>query len=227
LLYDSDLIADPELVESHVAFSLQDPNKLVCGRVKPYLPAYSTYIERIASPDDGLDRGEEEGPLAFYNCLGGHMLFSKKLYTQIGPFDPELKGFEDIDFAYRATLLRIPIIYNPRAISYHNHPRTLAERIEQARTYNRMLSIIFKRYPEIKGKLPLLSRYETIHWGQDDGRQIMNKLTTQFFGLSSIQCISTFTLKLLGHYQYLPRLVRFLYWRVLIGNWYRGYRDGL
>ena len=227
LLLDADLIADPGLLEAHIAFSQQHLHVLSCGRVKPYPPVYSTYIERIANPDGGLDRGEEEGTLAFYNSLGGHMLFSKELFSRVGFFNPELKGFEDIDFAYRATLLEIPIIYNPKAVSYHNHPRSLAERFEQARLYNRMLPVLFERYPELKGNLPLLSQYETILWRKDHGKQIWNKLTTRFFGLSSTQSLSTAILKILNHYQCLPRLVRSLYWRLLIGNWYCGYRDGL
>lgn len=227
LLLDADLIADPGLLEAHISFCQKHPQTVICGRVKPYPPAYSSYIERIANPDIGLDRGEDECTLAFYDSVGGHMLFSKEAFADIGPFDPKLKGFEDVDFAYRAILLGIPILNNPKAISYHNHPRTFTERFKQARTYNRMLPILFDRYPELKGKLPLLSNNELIHWRQDNGRQIMNKLITRVFASHMTQSIATVTLKLMDRYRCLPRLVRFLYWKLLIGNWYIGYRDGL
>jgi glycosyltransferase involved in cell wall biosynthesis len=226
LLLDADLIADRRLVEAHLALHQSRQEALLCGRVLPYPPAYSSYVEMIADPEAGLDRGEQADFLPFYQGFGGHMAFSKEVYRHIGPFDPALKGFEDIDFAYRADRLGYLICNNTLAISYHNHPRTLKERYEQARAYNRMLPVLFERYPELKGQIPLLQDYEPIHWGKDRGKRLINKLRVRVFGLSPVQRTAQAVLIFLNQKCRFPRMVRFLYWQLLIGNWYLGFRDG-
>lgn len=226
LLLDADLIANSQLVEAHLALHESRPEALLCGRVLPYLPAYTSYVERIANPEGGLERGDEDRVLPFYQGFGGHIGFTQNAYTQIGPFDPKLIGFEDIDFAYRASQLNYPILYNSRAIGYHNHPRTLQERLSQARGYNRMLPVMFARYPELKGQIPLLQDYEPIHWRRDWRNGLVRKLRIRTFGLSPVQGIALSILSLLDRRCQFPRLVRFLFWSLYLGNSYLGFRNG-
>ncbi len=230
LLLDADLVTDPHLVTTHLAAAQQHPDALIRGRVLPYPPAYDSFTERAANPEAGLDRGEAPGPMPFYQALGGHMSFSKAAFARIGPFDPQLKGFEDTEFAFRAGQLGILLYNHPEAISYHNHPRTLRQRFEQARSYNRMLPVMFERFPELRGTVPLLQDYEPLRWGQDGPARLLSKLSVRFYGLPIYQTAAYAALRALNQVQIMPgittRLARFIFWRALIGNWYLGFRAG-
>jgi GT2 family glycosyltransferase len=227
LFLDADLLADPGLVQAHVACHAASPGALVCGRVLPYPPAYTSFIDQAANPDMGLDRGDAEGPLPFYQAFGGHLSLTTDTFRRVGPFDPQLKGFEDIEFAYRAKRLGFPIVNCPRAISYHNHPRTLRERCARARAYIRMVPFSLNRYPELKGTIPLIRDLEPIRWREDSGTQLLKKLRVRVFGFVLVRWSFFLTLILLDRLRLLPRLVKILYWRLLLGNWYLGFREGL
>ncbi len=226
LLLDADLLADENLVDAHLARHAAAPEALLCGRVLPYLPAYTGFVDHIANPEAGLDRGTGNEPFAFYQAFGGHLAFSKAVFAHVGPFDPLLKGFEDIEFAYRASQLGYAILNNARAVSYHNHPRSPKERFEQARSYNRMLPIVFERYPELKGQIPGLSDFEPVNWRMDRGKRLINKLRVRVFSLPAVQSGAQAVLFSLDRSCRAPRLVRFLFWQLLIGNGYLGFREG-
>jgi len=227
LLLDADLIVDPKVVAAHVELLSAHPGILSCGRVLPYRPAYRTFIEQIANPDAGLDRGDTAEDLPFYQGFGGHISFSKETFSRIGSFDTQLKGFEDIDFAYRAIQTGCSILNNKKAVSYHNHPRTLEERLAQARAYNRMLPILLDRYPEISKKVPIFKDLEPIQWQADNMSELIEKFKIRVFGIPAVRWLSFSILALLERYRRMPFLVRGLYWRLLIGSWYLGFRDGM
>jgi GT2 family glycosyltransferase len=187
LLLDADLIADPGLVEAHLVNHMQYPQSLACGQVKPYPPAYDTYVEEIAGPDDGLDRGSSGEYLPFYQGFGGHLSFSKTAFSRIGPFDPQLIGYEDIDFAYRADRLGYKLVNCTAAISYHNHRRSLQERYAQARLYNRMLPVLLDRYPELKGWIPIFRDFEPINLRMDNPRQILDKISIRAMAAAPVR----------------------------------------
>jgi GT2 family glycosyltransferase len=226
LLLDADLIADPGLVEAHLSGLNRYPRALLCGRVLPYPPAYATFTEQVADPEAGLDRGEAEEEMPFYQGLGGHMAFLKEIFHRTGLFDPQLKGFEDIEFIYRAGRLGYPLRNNPAAVSYHNHPRSLDERFTQARAYNRMLPLVFERFPELKGAVPLLQDFEPLRLGRDDLGLVLRKLEARLYALPRIQMAARAALFRLDQTRQLPRLARFLFWRLQIANWYIGFHEG-
>jgi glycosyltransferase involved in cell wall biosynthesis len=226
LILDADLIADPHLLESHYTCHLQNPDALLCGRVKPYYPAYLTYIEEVANPDAGLDRGVKTQDLPFYQGFGGHMVLTKEAFQVIGLFDPNMIGYEDIDFAHRAIQCGYRIVNNAQAISYHNHPRTINERLAQARLYNRMLPVFLERYPQHKGKIIIFQDLEPIHIYRDSPARLIKKLLVRLYSLPLVQKIFLSVLMILGRKRKMSRLVRFLFWRLLVGNWYLGYKDG-
>jgi GT2 family glycosyltransferase len=226
LLLDADLIADPGLVEAHLACHARYPQSLACGQVMSYPPVYDSYVEEIANPDDGLERRGAGEFLPFYQGFGGHLSYSKTAFAHIEPFDPGLIGYEDIDFAYRADRLGYKLVNCTEAISYHNHRRTLAERYAQARRYNRMLPILMQRYPEMKGWIPIFRDFEPIDLRHDRPRQILDKLRVRAMGFAPVRQPSLWLLSLLDRHRRMPWLVRGLYWQLLNGSWYLGFRDG-
>ena len=227
LFLDADIVVDPELVNIHLECEKKFPNSLICGRLLPYACANITYLDKIIEPDSGLDRGNIEGKLPFYQAFSGNMSLSKDLFFKIGLFDKDFVSFEDVEFGYRASKLGIKIINCPQAIGYHNHSRTLQERCEQARRYNRMIPLLFKKHPELAGTIPMIRDFEAIDWQKENPKQLLNKFRARLYGLSVFRWSAMFILNFINRHQVFPWLGKILYWRLIIGNWYRGFQDGI
>lgn len=226
ILLDADLVPDPGLVAAHVTLHAAHDRALGCGQVLPYAPAYTSFIDRAARPEAGLDRGDREGPLPFYEAFGGHLSLTRTVFREVGPFDPGLRGYEDIDFAYRAHRLGITVFNCPAAIGYHNHPRTLRERCAQARTYERMVPALLACYPELRGQLPFARDFEALDWRRDGAGNLYRKLRIRLLATALVQRGFFEMLSVLDRYQSAPRLAKILYWRLIAGSHYTGYREG-
>ena len=227
LLLDADMLADPGLVAAHLVCHASHPDALAYGRVKPYPIAYTSFVDQVADPDAFLDRGTEDKLLPFYQGFSNHQSFSKSTFTHVGLFDPLLRAYEDIDFAYRASQMGFTILNCPDAISYHNHPRTLRERYTTARTYNRMLPVLLDRYPELRNRLPPFLDFEPIDWREDRFDRLISKLRVRAFSTATLRGVSLRSLNILNHFRVMPYLVRGLYWQLLIGSKYLGFKDGM
>lgn len=226
ILLDADLVPEPGLVAGHAALHAANDHALGCGQVLPYAPAYTSFIDRAARPEAGLDRGDREGPLPFYEGFGGHLSLTPAVFDAVGPFDPALRGYEDIDFAYRAQRQGVAIRNCPAAIAYHNHPRTLRERCAQARAYERMVPSLLARYPELRGQLPFARDFEAIDWRHDSAHGLYRKLRVRLLASGAVQRGFFELLSLLDHHQRGPRLTKILYWRLIAGSHYVGFREG-
>jgi GT2 family glycosyltransferase len=226
ILLDADLVPDPGLIAAHVTLHAASSPVLGCGRVLPYEPANNSFIDRSARPEAGLDRGDRGGTLRFWDAFGGHLSMSAESFRRNGPFDPLLKGYEDIDFAYRAERLSIAILSCPEAIAYHNHARTLEERCVQARVYERMVPVLLGRYPELKGKLPFALDFEDIDFGRDGAFRVYRKLRVRLLAAAPVRAAFYSALLFLEHRERFPRLAKSLYWRLMQANHYVGFREG-
>jgi GT2 family glycosyltransferase len=226
LLLDCDMVADSELLASHLACQAARPGSLVCGRVLPYPPAYRSFIDRAANPEAGLDRGEGRGDLPFYQAISGNLSAETACLRQLGLFDVSLRAFEDVDLGYRAHRAGIRIVNCGSALSYHNHARSLDERLAQAHAYNRVWPVLLRRYPELRGKVPGLRDYEPINWRADRGERLRGKLGARLYGSGPARLVLREVLGLLDRAEALPRVAKVLYWRLMVGTWYAGVRDG-
>lgn len=226
LFLDADIIPAPDLAAAQAACQEANPGALTCGRILPYRPAYTSFVERAANPDGTLDRGDTPGPLPFYEAFSGHLSLAVDTFQRVGPFDPDLKGYEDVDFAYRAHRLGYAIVSCPMAIGYHNHPRTLEQRLAQARAYNRLLPVLMERYPEIRGAIPWQCVNEPIDWQRDSRPQVLAKIGTHFLAFPLVRGAFRQVLMLLDRFEWSPRLAKALYWRLWRASWYLGFREG-
>lgn len=226
LFLDADLVSDSRLLESHVEKHRTHRNALVCGRVLPYAPARTSYIDRVVDPDSWLDRGVKSAELVFYDVLGGHLSLSAETFRAVGPFDPSLRGFEDVEFAYRAAQIGFPLLYCPDAVAYHNHARSLRQRCEQAQSYERMVPVLLHRYPDLRCSVPTLRDFDSIEVRRDSVSALRRKIAIRILGLDVVRVSLYASLTALNRMEILPRLVRALYARLIKGSWYAGYRQG-
>jgi cellulose synthase/poly-beta-1,6-N-acetylglucosamine synthase-like glycosyltransferase len=76
--------------------------------------------------------------------------FRKEVFLAVGGFDPSFPqaNNEDVDLSYRLAQKGYTMVYNPKAIIYHQHPKTLSNylRIKFWRGYWRLM--VYQRYPK-------------------------------------------------------------------------------
>jgi len=72
----------------------------------------------------------------------------------------------------------------------------------------------------------MIRDFEPVAWWRDDLKTLARKNRIRFYSLPIIQAALLGILQIFGRLRIVPRLVRFVYWRLLIGNWYLGYRAG-
>ena len=227
ILLDADILAHPGLVQAHADLHGRPPGFILgCGRLLPYLPAYTTFIEQVANPDACLDRGPEPGKFPFWFAFGGHLYFHVEAFRQVGPFKPELKGAEDIEFAYRAAQAGVEVENCPQAIGYHNHPRSLAERCRRAFGYWSMIPAFLDMHPELRGTIPGIAELEPWQPGRDDLGLWRSKTRAAFWSLRPLRLALYAYLLWAEKERALPRLAKFSYYRLILGQMRAGATQG-
>lgn len=116
---DDDCLAASDWLEKMTFYLRRDPHSIVTGRVEPAgdgLPP--TVVMDDASQIIRKPSLRITSPLST-----GNMGVSTALARQIGAFDENLFTAEDIDWAYRALRMGIPIFYAPDVIVRHYHWR--------------------------------------------------------------------------------------------------------
>lgn len=226
ILLDADIVADHQLVEAHYQLHQSNHSCLGCGAILPYLPAYQSFIDHVSNPEAGLNRDPNRDEYPFYWAFGGHLSFTKDTFNSVGAFKPELKGFEDIEFAYRAVRNGCIIINCEKAVGYHNHPRSLNERSIQAFTYSQMMPVLLNMHPELKGKIPGILEFEDINFKKDSALIIKKKVNSLFWSAPVNLYFLNLLLHFLDRYRILPRFTKAAYYRLILGKSRTGYKQG-
>ncbi len=130
LFTDNDTIPTPALVSEHLAWHEREPEPEVgvLGHVRwaPELQVtvFMKWLEHGVQFDYPAIQGTEAGWGRFYSANAS---IKRELAERIGGFD-ELRlpfGYEDLDFAYRASELGFRLLYNRGAVADHLRPMTL------------------------------------------------------------------------------------------------------
>lgn len=113
MFLDDDAIPDTDLVRSH--HSAYEDHDIVAlrGTVKPK-------TNRIYNLLPGhYDLGESVWP---YVLLSGHCSIKSKVLQEVGGFNPQLFGGEDLELSFRIVeRYGDKIIYDPGALIYHDY----------------------------------------------------------------------------------------------------------
>lgn len=124
LFTDADIIAEPDLLERHVAFYGEHPGCAVVGceiqvdSLEEYEDVRSGKRERRTLHKDSKER------LFWLYFLTGNALVPREKLLEVGIFDENFIGYghEDLELGYRLEKNGVPILYNPKAVNYHWHP---------------------------------------------------------------------------------------------------------
>ncbi len=153
---DSDVVLDKNWLSEHLK-RMKDDKKGKIGILASKLLFTKTGKTNSAGggirfPGVGYDIGSGKNPDNFnseyevgYACSAA-MLMRRKMIDKIGMFDETyFYGHEDTDLGWRARLFGYMVVYNPKAIAYHDvnqTVRTMGESVIFYGTKNRIRSMI-------------------------------------------------------------------------------------
>jgi GT2 family glycosyltransferase len=58
---------------------------------------------------------------------GGNMAFRRSVFSRVGGFDADLRSAEDTEIFFRIIRAGFELVYEPKAVVFHRHPRTYKE----------------------------------------------------------------------------------------------------
>jgi len=230
LFLDSDVSAEPGLLQEHLACHNRNSRALVVGRTRPMILSQPDSFWRIMAEDlYGFDFGEQEQEIEFRHLISRNLSLTKASFMEVGGFDETFpkSGFEDTEFAYRAAKQGYRVIYSPSAAGVHQHHGTLRQTGEHFYSYQISAALLMQRQPAMKGMLPHLRDKEPIQLGQDDLRLLLRKLARRALSASVLNKGLPPIVRACENHYPAPSLLRFLYWQVLGSYMYLGYRDGI
>jgi glycosyltransferase involved in cell wall biosynthesis len=83
------------------------------------------------------------------DCAASHSAgFRRKVFLDMGGFSPSLLMNEDVDLSYRISHKGGKIIFNPGAIVYHQHPKTIRKYFITKFWRGYWRAIVYLRYPK-------------------------------------------------------------------------------
>jgi GT2 family glycosyltransferase len=163
LFLDDDMIAAPGLLQAHVDHHAKAPGTIVIGAVPvdPSSPVsfltagLAAWAERR---DARLSAPGASVPVE--DVLTGQISVARVTFEALGGFDPRFTaggayGGEDVDLGWRARRQGIPIVYEPRAVSYQVYDKTFAALRRDVRSAGAADVRMARLHPEIVPSLLL------------------------------------------------------------------------
>jgi len=235
LFLDADIIAHAELLAEHLRTHDAHHRALVAGLRKPWPEARTSLVSRVLDLDSNVKNLSPEADksgvirINFDQAFTANLSIRKTHFNELAGLDESFpgSGWEDVEFAYRAFQSGFELLCNTKAIGYHNHPVTLPQLCRQARHYQSSAALVFQKHPELRGTVAYLRDKEPIRWGQDPWPLVARKLTRQFLALPPVLSLMQSLTALLERWWPSPRLLEFLYWKILGCYQLMGLRAGL
>ena len=139
---DADCWASPKWLRTGVQRLIGDNYDRVAGRVEFVLSSYPNVYEIFDSAlnfrqDDFVSKGW---------CGTGNLFVPRRLFREIGVFDPELISHEDSEFGIRATRADKSLGYAPDAVVYHRARTSLMSLVRKWIRTEYGAAQVYRRY---------------------------------------------------------------------------------
>ena len=127
---DNDTIPQPRLLAEHLEWHARNPREetAILGLVRWAPELEITPFMRWLDTGIQFDYANmSEGDVGWGRFCGANVSLKKSFIERVGDFDQEHfpYGYEDTDWAYRASKLGFQVLYNPRAVVDHLREMTL------------------------------------------------------------------------------------------------------
>lgn len=110
---------------------------------------YSAWGTAFPRGRDELDIGKYDKTEAVFAASGGASLYRAKMLREVGLFDEDFFAYyEDVDLSFRARLQGWEILYQPKAVVYHEVGAT-SSKVHDFGTYHGLKNIFFLSYKNL------------------------------------------------------------------------------
>jgi glycosyltransferase involved in cell wall biosynthesis len=150
LFNDSDIIADPGLIEAHAIHHRAERNIAVVGW-EVQVDSIDDYNQQVAHPEV---RGSLHPPsrkkLSWLYFLTGNASVRREDLLAVGAFDESFTGYghEDLELGYRLEKSGITILYEPAAVNYHCQDVPHEGQVEKMKLAGRSTVRFYRKHPD-------------------------------------------------------------------------------
>ena len=150
LFNDSDIIADPNLLEAHLQHHRAQTGVAVVGW-EVQVNSLEDYEHKRIHPDErGFLHPPARKQLSWLYFLTGNASVRRDDLLRAGSFDEAFTGYghEDLELGYRLKKGGITILYEPRAINYHCQDVPHADQVEKMKLAGRSTVRFYRKHPD-------------------------------------------------------------------------------
>jgi GT2 family glycosyltransferase len=150
LFNDSDIIADPGLLEAHLRHHREQRKIAVVGW-EVQVTSLEDYEYKRERPDE---RGSLHPPsrkkLSWLYFLTGNASVRRDDLLAVGCFDESFTGYghEDLELGYRLQKAGLTILYEPRAVNYHCQDVPHEDQVEKMKLAGRSTVRFYRKHPD-------------------------------------------------------------------------------
>lgn len=152
LITDADMIADKQLLQTHVNAHKEskEPSIFEGKTFNLKTLEWPTEEKNMYSYIKNPPRNKKK--IGWWYCLTGNLSLSKQIFESEGGFSRELNGYgyEDLELGYRFNKKRIPLRFLSNAINYHYHIVDNDEKLKIKEKAGKSGRIFIKLHPELK-----------------------------------------------------------------------------
>lgn len=156
LFNDSDIIASPDLLERHLARHERSQCAIVGLEVQ--VRSYEEYLAKSKVPParDSLHPPNRKR-LSWLYFLTGNASVAKRDLDAVGGFDESFTGYghEDLELGYRLEASGVPIVYEPKAVSFHLQDVGFEDQKSKMELAGRSTVRFYRKHPAFVVKLRL------------------------------------------------------------------------
>jgi GT2 family glycosyltransferase len=157
LFNDSDIIADPRLLEEHLRHHREQRNIAVVGW-EVQVRSFEDYEYKRDHPQE---RGSLHPPsrktLSWLYFLTGNASVRREDLVRVGGFDESFTGYghEDLELGYRLQKAGIRILYEPHAVNFHWQDIPHEGQVEKMKLAGRSTVRFYRKHPDFAVKANL------------------------------------------------------------------------
>jgi GT2 family glycosyltransferase len=123
-IVDADCVPRPDCLAALCATLSADPAIGIVGGPNPQNTRTVTYAAAAFDFSNRYLVDPAAPPTDVPYVVGANMLVRRAVTDQVGDYDPALRIAEDFDLCVRARQAGWRVVFEPRAVSEHRHPRT-------------------------------------------------------------------------------------------------------
>ena len=150
LFNDSDIIADPALLEAHLRHHHEQRDIAVVGWEVQVSSLDDYEFKRNRPQERGSLHPPSRKKLSWLYFLTGNASVRREDLLRVGCFDESFTGYghEDLELGYRLQKAGIAILYEARAINYHCQDTPHDDQVEKMKLAGRSTVRFYRKHPD-------------------------------------------------------------------------------